>query len=112
MRPCEKCLENNWEIKFIDGFIRATCRLCGHEVEFKARTGGHEDHREYQEGDPCRKCGVSVRVKASKWKEEKRRKPFYYTHIIQCPSCRTIYLQERFKVHNPPRPVENSLLTD
>jgi DNA-directed RNA polymerase subunit M/transcription elongation factor TFIIS len=37
MRPCEKCLENNWTYEKIEDTIRATCKLCGYEVEFAAR---------------------------------------------------------------------------
>lgn len=37
MRPCEKCFENSWSFEKIEDVIRATCRLCGFEVEFPAR---------------------------------------------------------------------------
>lgn len=34
---CEKCLEKAWSFKHIDGYIIATCNLCGNEVEFPDR---------------------------------------------------------------------------
>lgn len=35
MRPCSKCLENSWSYELPDAVtVRATCKLCGHEVEF------------------------------------------------------------------------------
>lgn len=37
MRPCGKCLENNWSYQHIEGYVRATCKLCGHEVEFPTK---------------------------------------------------------------------------
>lgn len=37
MRLCQKCLENNWQFEYIDGYIIATCKMCGHEVEFEAK---------------------------------------------------------------------------
>jgi len=48
MRPCEKCLENRWNIetrrgvneekKTYEKWAVATCELCGNEVEF-----GHKE---------------------------------------------------------------------
>ena len=37
MRNCEKCLENNWQYEFIDGWIRATCQICFNQVEFPSK---------------------------------------------------------------------------
>ena len=37
MRLCDKCLENNWSFRYIDGYIIATCNICEYEVEFKSR---------------------------------------------------------------------------
>jgi hypothetical protein len=37
MKPCDKCLENNWKFKYNDGYVQATCEHCGHYVEFKSR---------------------------------------------------------------------------
>lgn len=37
MRPCQKCNENNWSYKHIDGWITATCNMCDFEVEFEAK---------------------------------------------------------------------------
>ena len=37
MYPCNKCLENFWSYEEIDGYIRATCQICGNEVEFPTR---------------------------------------------------------------------------
>lgn len=44
MRPCQKCLDNNWSFKLIEGWVRATCKNCNYEVEFPARAkGGKKD---------------------------------------------------------------------
>lgn len=37
MGMCDQCLENNWSFKYIEGYVRATCNLCGHEVEFQSK---------------------------------------------------------------------------
>jgi hypothetical protein len=44
MRPCEKCLENSWSYEFTretliegsKGTVTATCKHCGHEVQFQS----------------------------------------------------------------------------
>lgn len=39
MRPCNRCLENAWDYVYLDdGFVRATCKLCAYEVEWKTKT--------------------------------------------------------------------------
>lgn len=47
MRPCEKCLENNWSFEIIEGFVRATCNLCGYEVEFLTKKYNQSNCKEY-----------------------------------------------------------------
>ena len=37
MNNCNNCLENHWSYQHIDGWIRATCQFCSHEVEFKTK---------------------------------------------------------------------------
>lgn len=37
MKSCDKCLENNWSFKHIDGWIIATCEFCGNEVQFMSK---------------------------------------------------------------------------
>lgn len=38
MRPCDKCLDNNWRFEKLDGgYIRATCNGCGYEVEWQTK---------------------------------------------------------------------------
>ena len=37
MKPCAKCGKNNWNYKFIEGWISATCNKCGYEVKFMSR---------------------------------------------------------------------------
>ena len=38
MRNCNNCLENNWKFELLpDCFIRATCQMCSHEVEFQSK---------------------------------------------------------------------------
>lgn len=37
MGPCNNCLERRWKFEKIEAIIRATCQVCGYEVEFYAR---------------------------------------------------------------------------
>ena len=37
MYCCEQCLENIWNCRFIDGYIRAECALCGFEIELEIK---------------------------------------------------------------------------
>lgn len=37
MYPCNKCLENSWSFDKIEGIVKATCNLCGNEVEFEPK---------------------------------------------------------------------------
>jgi hypothetical protein len=38
MDPCSKCLENQWEFKLADAVtVQATCKLCGHEVQWSPK---------------------------------------------------------------------------
>jgi hypothetical protein len=39
MRPCSKCLENNWRYAFDDatGRVTATCQFCGAKVAWLTR---------------------------------------------------------------------------
>lgn len=39
MYECQQCLNNNWTYKHIDGYVIATCLICGNEVEFLDRKG-------------------------------------------------------------------------
>lgn len=40
MRPCSKCLENQWKFSFDDAtrIVTATCKYCDSEVSFPAKS--------------------------------------------------------------------------
>lgn len=46
MNACKNCFENNWKYQYSEGFIHATCQLCGFEVEFKGRKLREQEIRE------------------------------------------------------------------
>jgi len=89
MRPCEKCTENNWKFEQIDGWVRAICEMCGHEVEFRARTIADEP-RITEVGQPCRKCSEPVIIRKAGKKSHTYKAYFY------CPNCKTIYFSPKF----------------
>lgn len=37
MYNCKKCLENVWSFNFIDGWIEATCKICGNVISFESK---------------------------------------------------------------------------
>jgi len=81
MYACQKCGENKWKFKFIEGWVRATCEFCGHEVEFESK-----EKEKMHEGDDCRKGdGGIIMVKPVKKKNS------VYSAFLYCPVCRTIY---------------------
>ncbi len=100
MRACEKCFENNWKYKTIEDIIRATCNLCGHEVEFASRkkAGKAKQETELKEGSPCRKCGAKIILKEPK--KHKTNTAYYFSAYYFCPKCKTMYMAEKFKVWN------------
>lgn len=50
MKPCNKCLENQWAFELSDAVtVRATCKLCGHEVEFTTAKLQRKAKRVYPE---------------------------------------------------------------
>lgn len=51
-------------------------------------------------GDKCRHCDTLVIFKASKFKQSKLKKPYYFRGYLKCETCRAIYMLEKFKVYN------------
>lgn len=98
MRPCEKCLENNWHFKKIEDIIRATCTMCGYEVEFAAR--GKNKLKELKEGGDCRKCNGKLYVQKLKFKPKKLKRLYYYTAVYKCDKCNTFFYSNKFRVYN------------
>lgn len=95
MRPCEQCLENWWTYKKLDdGWTRATCQICGNEVEWE------KSKKDWKEGDLCTKCDTPVEFKESKFKPQKLKKPYYFTHYLICPKCKTFYMNDKYKILN------------
>lgn len=93
MRPCEKCLENNWSFKTLDdGWIQATCNMCWHEVEWEKKK------QTLQDKAVCVKCGGTIHFQKSKFKESKLLKPYYYTGYFRCDKCKSFYMSDEFKV--------------
>lgn len=92
MRSCTRCLENNWSFEKIENIIRATCNNCNYEVEFSPK-----NKRELKQGDPCRNCRTPIELKEPR--NHKPDSPFYYSAYYFCPSCRRMYMAEKFKVY-------------
>lgn len=91
MYPCKKCLEKNWKFEVIEDIIRATCRVCGNEVEFPKK-----DKVQMKLGDTCRKCkGAQIVVKNA-------RKPRAYYAYYWCPACHTNYFSQEFLMKTGP----------
>ena len=87
MRPCNKCLENRWSFQHNEGWIVATCDMCGNEVEFEKR-----EKEKMKEGCLCRKCKKGIIMK----KEAKKKN--IYSAYYYCPQCREMYMSDDFKL--------------
>lgn len=93
MRPCDKCLENNWKFEQLeDNFVRATCQMCSHEVEWQAKI-------EKETRTVC-DCGALLIEKPTKSKPSQLNKPYYFTAYLFCTACRKMYIDNRFRVIN------------
>lgn len=94
MRPCDNCLENKWLYEKLDnGFIKATCTFCTHEVEWDTGKAPVQ-----KDGDKCRKCKTPVQLLPLKVTPKKLKNPYYYSHWLKCPKCHTTYTNEDYKV--------------
>ena len=95
MRECDKCLEDDWSFKKVDGWIKATCNQCGHEVEFESKRCPA-----LRDGADCRsgKCSGKIHKKVSKFKPRKLLRAFFYSHTYMCDSCKKVYLSNEFKI--------------
>ena len=101
MRVCQKCLDNNWKLVLVDGFILATCQGCGNEVEFQARTKDNKQPARFMVGDPCRKCGYKLILKQAKITKKKLAKTnYHYSAFHYCLKCKTFYYSDDFKVYH------------
>ena len=100
MQACSNCLEKKWSYKFIDGWIKAECQVCGNEIEFKAKGKVKKEHFA---GESCRRCGtpiIFVDRRDQKPKLKQLKKAYYFTAYFRCTKCKTFYFDERFKVVN------------
>lgn len=88
MRPCEKCLENNWKFEHVEDIVRATCQLCGYEVEFEPRVK--------QRPAVCKKCGGTLQKYF--FKKHKATASYWFLWGWKCQSCHQIYNDEKAKV--------------
>ena len=60
MRACERCLENGWDYVFIDGFVTATRKFCGAEVQWEPKqrtvTGRYDKAKYIRQAVPGPAC--------------------------------------------------------
>lgn len=55
----------------------------------------------YKEGDMCPKgCGGTISLVTPKITQKKLKRNYYYEKYLQCNKCRTMYLEEKYKVIN------------
>lgn len=106
MSPCAKCFENYWSFQKIEDIVRATCQLCGHEVEFASRKGRNKKLNQYKkvayemktEGQPCRVCQTPVVKRIPKQKAKRLYKQeYFFEWYLYCPKCRQMYMVEEAK---------------
>lgn len=89
MRPCEKCLENNWKFQNIENLVKATCQMCGHEVEW-------EPQHKTIDKSPCRKCGGVLGKHF--FRSHKKNASYWFLWGWKCAKCKQIYNDNRARV--------------
>jgi hypothetical protein len=47
---------------------------------------------------PCKKCGKKTIKKIAQFELDKLIKSYFYTATIFCPNCKTIYLNDIYKI--------------
>lgn len=87
MRPCDSCLENNWNFQYVEEYVRATCVFCGNQVDFEVKK-----KEKMVLGSVCRKCKNGVIIKKN------AKKPRVYSAYYFCPSCKEMYMSEEFRI--------------
>jgi len=97
MSPCDKCLENNWGYEMLDDkTILAECQNCGYEINFAPQ--------KRKKLSPIKtgicKCEGKLYLRESKFKANKLKKAYYYTHTWRCSKCKKRYLDEKYKIIN------------
>lgn len=97
MKPCRQCDNDDWKFEKVDGWINATCKQCGNTFSFELK-----EKKKVEEGGDCRRCGAKVELRPSRMTEAKKKKPYYFTHLLVCTNrkCHTPYLSEKYKVLN------------
>ncbi len=78
MHPCKKCLENSWEFRHEEGWIYATCKICGYEVSFESKKKGgapKKPRRELTDSQKQANIKKSLELGRRALEEEKRDKP-------------------------------------
>jgi len=96
MRPCGKCLENNWKFEKNDNLIIATCIMCGNEIQFEPT----KRKTEYIDGMDCPKCTGIIHLKESPFNKKKLNKPYYYNAYYKCDKCEAMFMSDKFKIIN------------
>lgn len=91
MRPCDKCLENNWSFENIENIVRATCQFCGYEVEWEPK------EKTFHKCSRCRKCGGTL--KRHTFKHHKTNALYWFLWGWKCVKCHRIYNDEKSKVY-------------
>lgn len=116
MRPCDKCLENQWDFAKLENIVTATCRFCGHEVSWehipaKFRHNHHARQRYLAQRDArargeiiCRKCGSICERRTHD--APRPGKTTWYAWWFRCPRCRWLMMPaEAMRTVGNPHPL-------
>lgn len=83
MRNCGKCLNNNWMFNEVEKIVTATCKVCGHEVQFASKK------TKYKAGDQCKNCLAKL---------VQRGATPCYKIVYRCLGCKRTYTNIEDKV--------------
>lgn len=90
MNCCNKCFDNNWEIK-------AVCQMCGNEEEFNPKEGVTK-RLQLKVGDNCPKCPGELFYESKPLTSKRTKKAYHYCKWLKCRQCRCIFMEDKYKV--------------
>ncbi len=99
MRACDNCLENNWKFTVLpERWIRATCNLCGHDIEFEGKAKVFAKVSSPEEACPrCQEFQLTWKEHRPGWRP-KPAQPYYFSRWLKCGECDFVQYIDEFKV--------------
>ena len=101
-------LKKGYKCRLVDDkdkiqLIKQLASFCGCKVSdlISNKEYAIENKEKIEEiGQSCRDCGTPVILKHPKKKNKRLRQLYYFTAYFYCPTCRKMYMHDKYKVYN------------